>query len=435
MTPSGRTRRNEAKREAILDAAARLFNQQGLKGATLSDVARSVGLVTSSVTYYFRRKEDLAAACLLRAMDAVDEVVADAARRHARAERVEAFIHGYLGVLADIEGGRRSELVRFHDVRALTAPQRDVVFDAYGRMYRGIRALVAVDGASRSHRRAHSALAHLLLSVVFFTRAWIRRYEEADYARVARCITDILLDGFGVGAPTWSSRLQWQIEALGPIGRSPAPVGQVVTATTGAPGIDASANADAFLRAATILVNQQGYRGASVERISAQLNVTKGSFYHHHDRKDELIAACFARTFDTIRGAQDHAAALEGSGWQRLTGLCCALVDHQVSPAGPLLRFIARSALPEHMRRDTSRTLARLAERFGQFVVDGMVDGSIRPMDPTIAAQVVAGMIDAATELPIWVPEVDSEEAATTYVRPLFEGFRTTFATRRTARV
>ena len=42
---------------------------------------------------------------------------------------------------------------------------------------------------------------------------------------------------------------------------------------------------------------------------------------------------------------------------------------------------------------------------------------------------------DAATELPIWVPEVDSEEAATTYVRPLFEGFRTTFATRRTARV
>jgi len=30
---------------------------------------------------------------------------------------------------------------------------------------------------------------------------------------------------------------------------------------------------------------------------------------------------------------------------------------------------------------------------------------------------------------------VDSEEAATTYVRPLFEGFRTTFTTRRTARV
>ncbi len=51
MTPTGRTRRNEAKREAILDAAARLFNQQGLKGATLSDVARGFGLGTNSVTY------------------------------------------------------------------------------------------------------------------------------------------------------------------------------------------------------------------------------------------------------------------------------------------------------------------------------------------------------------------------------------------------
>lgn len=134
-------------------------------------MARSVGLVTNSVTYYFRRKEDLAAACLLRAMDAVvDEVVADAARRHARAERVEAFIHGYLGVLADIEGGRWLELVRFHDVRALTAPQRDVVFDAYGRMYRGIRVLVAVDGASRSHRRAQRAGASAALGGVLHTR-------------------------------------------------------------------------------------------------------------------------------------------------------------------------------------------------------------------------------------------------------------------------
>ncbi|HQP66532.1 MAG TPA: TetR/AcrR family transcriptional regulator [Quisquiliibacterium sp.] len=422
MTPTGRTRRNEAKREAILDAAARLFNQQGLKGATLSDVARGVGLVTNSVTYYFRRKEDLAAACLLRAIDAVDAVCAAAARRHGRAERVDAFVRGYVGMLADIESGRRSELVRFHDVRALTEPQRGRVFEAYGSMYRGIRGLVAVEGASRPQRRAHSALAHLLLSVVFFTRAWIRRYEPADYPRVAGCLSDLLLGGMG-GAAAWSSLTRWSVASDGADGDD-APDGAAA---------DAGASADAFLRAATILVNEQGYRGASVERISALLNVTKGSFYHHHEHKDDLIAACFARTFDVIRGAQDRAAAGTGTGWQRLGGLCCALVGHQVSAAGPLLRFTARSALPEHLRRDTSRTLARLAERFGHVVVDGMVDGSIRPMDPSIAAQVVAGMIDAATELPLWVPGVDADEAAMLYVKPLFDGLRASFAARRPA--
>jgi AcrR family transcriptional regulator len=60
------THRFMAKREAILDAAARQFNKYGLKGATLADVAGSVDLLTNSVTYYYRRKEDLVAACLLR---------------------------------------------------------------------------------------------------------------------------------------------------------------------------------------------------------------------------------------------------------------------------------------------------------------------------------------------------------------------------------
>ena len=46
------TLRFEKKREAILDAAAQLFNQKGVRGATLADVARSVALITNSVTYY-----------------------------------------------------------------------------------------------------------------------------------------------------------------------------------------------------------------------------------------------------------------------------------------------------------------------------------------------------------------------------------------------
>ncbi|MFD0461099.1 TetR/AcrR family transcriptional regulator [Microvirga aerilata] len=61
MTPSSsalprQTKRYEQKRQAILDAAVRLFNQKGLKGTTLADVAQSVGLITNSVTYYYRKR-------------------------------------------------------------------------------------------------------------------------------------------------------------------------------------------------------------------------------------------------------------------------------------------------------------------------------------------------------------------------------------------
>ena len=63
------TDRYERKREDILDAATLILNQKGVKGLTLSLAAGAVGLSTTSVTYYFKRKDDLAAACLMRGVE------------------------------------------------------------------------------------------------------------------------------------------------------------------------------------------------------------------------------------------------------------------------------------------------------------------------------------------------------------------------------
>ena len=61
---------------------------------------------------------------------------------------------------------------------------------------------------------------------------------------------------------------------------------------------------------ATLLVNEQGYHGASIDKISTQLHVTKGSSsssssYHHHNNNDnneqDLIFTCFERTFAVLR--------------------------------------------------------------------------------------------------------------------------------------
>ncbi len=99
------THRFIAKREAILDAAARQFNKHGLKGATLADVAGSVDLLTNSVTYYYRRKEDLVAACLLRAIETMQGVAVAALAAPSPEARIRAFICGHAAVLADIAAG------------------------------------------------------------------------------------------------------------------------------------------------------------------------------------------------------------------------------------------------------------------------------------------------------------------------------------------
>ena len=394
-----------SRRRAVLDAAARLFNRRGLRGATLAEVAADVGLATNSITYYFRRKEDLAVACLLEAIDAVVTIADGASGRPTPRQRAQAFLDGYLRLLADIDAGRRAELVRFHDIRALEPAHRSQVVAAYVPMFRRVRSLLGEPGASARSRRALSARTLLLLTMAFWARVWIRRYAIDDYPLVASRIGDILMGGLAGSGADWAPPRWTGVSPLSDPSEEAMPA--------------------AFLKAATLLLNEQGYRGASIDRISARINLTKGAFYHHHADKDELIRACFERSFATIRRAQDLAARRGsgcGCGWERLLNVAGNLTCHQLSDSGPLLRFTARSALPEAMRGEARRTMDRLTQRYGHIVVDGIADGSLRPVDPAIAADMITGTINAVVELGHWLPGFDVDEALDLFLRPLMLG-------------
>ncbi|MEO8056976.1 MAG: TetR/AcrR family transcriptional regulator [Burkholderiales bacterium] len=400
--PSPQTPRFQVKREAILSAAALLFNEQGVKGATLSGIAGSVGLVTNSVTYYYRKKEDLATACFLRSIATFDTLAETAAKESGVPARLRAFFRLQAQLLADIEENRHAPIVRFNDIRALPEPQATEVFAAYTSMFRRVRGLLKGAETSQLARDDLNARGHIVLSVAHWVRSWIGHYETADYLRVADRVSDILLHGIAAPGSTWKTtdgESTWQL----------------------ANGTDNTS--EAFLRAATLLVNEQGYRGASVDKISARLNVTKGSFYHHNDNKHDLISECFERSFAVTRQALALAENSPGSGWSRVCAAARALVRFQISADGPLLRTSATSALPDQPQRERVRvTLRRLTERMANVVVDGMMDGSIRPLDPGIAAQSAIAAINAAAELHRWAPDANLDNVADLYARPALEG-------------
>ncbi|WP_207178011.1 TetR/AcrR family transcriptional regulator [Methylobacterium indicum] len=391
------TRRYAQKRDAILHAAAALINEAGVKGTTLADVARGVGLMTNSVTYYYRRKEDLAAACFLHTIGVLDGLVAQAEAAPDGPARLARLLDLAVAHRAAMAVGDEPDIAVLNDVRALPALQAESVFSAYNALFRRLRGLFDDLGLDRADRNART---HLLLSVMHSTRLWIHRYEPRDYARAGARMADLLTRGLAGPASEWRPALLPEAE----------------------PPEESEVSPEAFLRAATILINQQGYRGASVEKISGLLKVTKGSFYHHNDNKDDLVANCFSRSFAQIRAVQDAADAKGGSGWDRICTASATLVRSQLGPGGPLLRVTAFSALPEALRTETRRTMNRLTERFGFCLVDGMADGSVRPLDTGIAAQLVSSMVNAAAELPAWVPGVTPENAADLYARPLFLG-------------
>jgi AcrR family transcriptional regulator len=391
------TRRFEAKRNAIVRSAVEEMNRKGVRGMTLGDVAARLDLVPTGVIYYFRNKEELAAAAFLTGVETYEALIAAAAGEATAADRLTAFIHGWFDYAARVVQGEADPLPAFNDVRALNSGR---VNAAYVDMFRSFRNLLAgPEVLPRLHRNAR---AHILLSEMFWTAAWQQQIEVSDYPRTADRMAAILTHGLVPEGGAWP--------ALKPLSlvRDDGPA--------------ASASAELFLKAATCLINEEGYHGASVERISARLNVSKGAFYHHNETKDDLVVACFQRTFDIMWRAIHAAERAGGSGLEVLASAVAALIEHQISGEAPLLRTSALSAVPEPLRPELMQRFNRLSYRFASILCDGVADGSIAPVDVNIASQIISTAINAAAELHYWTPGMAPDTVVQHYVRPLFEG-------------
>ena len=394
---SSATDRYNKKKEAIIAAAAGILNRRGVRGMTLADVAASVDLITTSVTYYFKKKEDLAVACYLRGIERFDALITAALAEEEPPQRLLKFLELYLALHRRIREGDEAPIAVFNDIRALKEPHLPIVAKAYGQFFRKVRSLFKAPGYDWLDRRMSTARTHMLLEQVYWSVTWLPRHDLDDYARVRDRMFDILARGV---APAGA---QWRPARLPdpPAGDGPR---------------------ETFLTAATKLINQRGYRGASVEKISEQLNVTKGSFYHHNEAKDDLVVECFERTFDVMRRVQSAALAEAGDYWHKISSAAATLVEFQLSERGPLLRSSALSALPEPMRLMMVERANRISERFAAMISDGVADGSIRPVDPYIAAQMLNATLNAAADLPFTIPDVAAFDAPALYARPVLMG-------------
>jgi AcrR family transcriptional regulator len=392
------TLRYAKKRDAIVAAAIHILNARGVKGMTLADVAASVGLITTSVTYYFKKKEDLAAACFLSGIAQFEAMADEALKRDGGEAQLRRFIELYLEAKAAIRNDERAPIPIFSDVRALNQPHLAHVTAVYADMFRKVRRFFW-DGVDVAGRPSANARTHLLMEQLYWAVIWLPRYEVEDYPRIRERIADILINGLAPDGAHWRPQ---------PLDLEPE------SAETAAQ--------ETFLVAATRLINLRGYRGASVEKISAELNVTKGSFYHHNEAKDDLVEACFERTFDTVRQVQSAAMRLEGNQWARLSSAAAGLVDYQLSDHGPLLRTAALAALPVPIRARVVDQSNRLSDRFAAMISDGIAEGSIRPVDPVIAAQMLNATLNAAADLLFWVRGVPADRAVDLYARPMLMG-------------
>lgn len=383
--PSDRFRE---KRDRILDAASQVINDRGLRGLTFVSVADAIGMNTTSITYYFKRKELLAAATLERTIDKMNlgaDLAATAATTDAR---ISTFLRYVLDQSAEERQGTRRPLARLSDIRSLDEPMRTELNDKYMAVFRKVVAFFDTASAGRDLNWART---HVLLDTLHWCRVWLSKYSIGDYDRVHARMMELYRNGYAAPGTEWD----------------PARLA-VPNSDTG----DSEINRETYLRAATIMMNERGYRGASVERIAGALNLSKGSFYHHLDGKDGLVIDCFDRSYTRISLTQRAAMDLEGSWFDRLTAATAALTDVQFEATFPLLRVTALAALPVEMRQPILARSDRISQRFAGMMIDGISEGSIRAIDPLIASQCLIASLNSAFDFRLWADHRPDRDTA-----------------------
>lgn len=382
------------RRDEILNVASELINNGGARGMTLTAVAKELELDTSSVTYYFPKKDHLVAACVERSHTWLHDAAKAASEEADPHARVRSLLAAHFDRYARQRSGA-PRLAIVSDVHSLDPDVRAPLSQRFREIVTLVRGFFDFGASEAAHLRAvTSGIA--LLSVSYWMSAWIDRYLESDFARVQARLLAQLEHGFAAGK--WASD---------------------ITLLEDDEPQDAQTR---FLHAATNQINLRGYRGASVAGIAAELGVSIGSFYHHLENKDDLVLACFRRSFDLIETAQARAGAKGGAYGDRIGRMMDMLIALQFRGTSPLLRISAYQALPPELREQMLAHTGRVTRHMSGLIADGIADGGVRATDPALGGQTLMAMLDGAAEMRAWAAKRPLDKAVEAYSRNFREG-------------
>ena len=162
-TPTDRTRDAERSRTAILDAAERLFAEQGYDATSLTQVGASAGVSRGTPGYFFRSKAELYQAVLDRAFAEVSDAVRTGrARALASNETADTILAGAVSDYFDFLAARPN-FVRLIEREALNGSRTP---EGVSHISAGQEALAAISAELGLDDAESGEAAHLLLSII-----------------------------------------------------------------------------------------------------------------------------------------------------------------------------------------------------------------------------------------------------------------------------
>ena len=150
-----------------------------------------------------------------------------------------------------------------------------------------------------------------------------------------------------------------------------------------------------LLEAATRLFSQQGYEATGVAEICAIAGVSKGAFYHHFESKQAVFLALLedwlARldaAFTTVR--QDSSDVPQAV--VRMADMAGGVLASSGVQISIMLEFWMQAYRDPQVWEAAAAPYQRYQQYFAAMVEEGVRQGSLRPVDPQLAARTLVSL-------------------------------------------
>jgi AcrR family transcriptional regulator len=192
--PSERVqRRNDARRLAILRAAARVFRRLGVSATGMREIAEEADLSPGNLYYYFSGKDEILLFCQERTLERLGaSVKAARAVPGSWAGRLRSVLSSHVHCMLDELEGSTAHL----EVEALPEAMRAGVVRKRDAYERAVRALVAEGVDAGEFAPADPALVtRAMLGAVNWTARWYRHDGAQSVAEIADSLAGYLVRG------------------------------------------------------------------------------------------------------------------------------------------------------------------------------------------------------------------------------------------------
>lgn len=189
------------RREAIIDAAVRLFHERGYSNTSMQNIADAVGLLKGSLYYYITSKEDLLFEIHERFMNVLIEKTESrkAAADLPPRERLEGVIIDLLQLIRDY---RAYVEVFFRERYSMEGSRWDAIHERRKRYEAVVREIIR-DGQRDGSFRAdldEQIVSFGLFGMCNWSYQWLNPDGRLSAAEVARNFSTLFLDGLATPA-------------------------------------------------------------------------------------------------------------------------------------------------------------------------------------------------------------------------------------------